>query len=58
MNSNMLQLNMDNTEFNVFSSKQDVKKTENVLIKVDLRFILKFYTLVVAFSKKKQNYYL
>jgi len=34
MNSNMLKLNKDRTEFIVFSSKQHVKKTENLRIKV------------------------
>ena len=39
MNSNMLKLNKDKTEFIVFSSKQHVKKTENLRIKVGSSYI-------------------
>ena len=39
MNSNMLKLNKDKTEFIVFSSKQHVKKTENLCIKVGSSYI-------------------
>jgi len=34
MNTNMLKLKKDKTKFTVFLSKQHVKKTENLLIKV------------------------
>ena len=39
MNSNMLKLNKDKTEFIDFSSKQHVKKTENLHIKVASSYI-------------------
>jgi len=39
MNSNMLKFNKDKTEFIVFSSKQHVKKTENLYIKVGSSYI-------------------
>ena len=39
MNSNMLKLNKDKTKFIVFSSKQHVKKTENLHIKVGSSYI-------------------
>ena len=39
MNSNMLKLNKDKIEFIVFSSKQHIKKTENLYIKVGSRCI-------------------
>jgi len=39
MNSNMLKLNKDKTEFIVFSFKQLVKKTENLHIKVGSSYI-------------------
>jgi hypothetical protein len=39
MNSNMLKSNKDKTEFVVFSSKQHVKKTENLLINIGSSFI-------------------
>ena len=39
MNSNMLKFNKDKTEFIVFSSKQHVKKTENLRIKVGSSYI-------------------
>jgi len=39
MNSNMLKLNKDQTELIVFSSKQHVKKTENLRIKVGSSYI-------------------
>ena len=39
MNSNMLKLNKDKTEIIVFSSKQHVKKTENLRIKVGSSYI-------------------
>jgi len=42
MNSNMLKLNKDKTEFFVFSSKQHVKKTENLRITVGSRYINSF----------------
>jgi len=39
MNSNMLKLNKDKTEFIVFSSKQHVKKTENLPINLGSSYI-------------------
>ena len=39
MNSNMLKMNKDKTEFIVFSSKQHVKKTDNLRIKVGSNYI-------------------
>jgi len=39
MNSNMLKLNKDKTEFNVSSSKQHVMKTEILRIKVGSSYI-------------------
>ena len=39
MNSNMLKLNKDETLVIVFSSKQHVKKTENLRIKVGSSYI-------------------
>jgi len=39
MNSNMLKLNKDKTEFIVFLSKQHVKKTENLCIKEGSSYI-------------------
>ena len=39
MNINMLKLNKDKTEFIVFSSKQHVKKTENLRIKIGSSYI-------------------
>jgi len=39
MNSNMLKLNKDKSEFFIFSSKQDVKKTENLHIKVESSYL-------------------
>ena len=39
MNSNMLKLNRDKTEPIVFTSKQHVKKTENLRIKIGSSYI-------------------
>ena len=45
MNSNMLKLNKDKTEFIVFTSKQHVKETENLRARVGSRYI--YYSMSV-----------